>query len=60
MDLVDYNIFINLHLNRKLNNFAKYRQFVIIFALLKTATFPHYKEITFCLGNNLIDDYCLN
>ena len=37
MDIVGYHIFINLLLNHIKNNVVKYRQFVLIFDLVKTA-----------------------
>ena len=37
MDLVDYHIFINLLANHIRNNFVKYRQFIFIFAQVRTA-----------------------
>ena len=37
MDIVVYHIFINILLNHIKNNVVKYRQFVLIFALVKNS-----------------------
>ena len=39
MDIGSYHIFINLLVKHIKNNFVKYRQFVLIFTLVKTAIF---------------------
>ena len=36
IDIVGYHIFINLFINHVKNNFVKYQQFILIFALVKT------------------------
>ena len=38
MDIADYHIFMNLFISHIRNNFVEYRQYVLIFALVRTAT----------------------
>ena len=38
MDIVDYHIFMNLFVSHMKNNFVEYRQYVLIFALVRTVT----------------------
>ena len=60
MNIVAYHIFINLLVNHVENNFVEYRQFVLIFALVRTAIlfrfFPRYKRLIFFF-NNIIEDH---
>ena len=53
MHVVGYHIFINLLFNRIKSNLVEYRQFVLIFGLVRTAflftsqLFPHQKKSSF-------------
>ena len=42
MDIVHYHIFINLLVNHIKNNFIEYREFVLIFAIVRTAILFRY------------------
>ena len=63
MDIADYHIFINLLVNYIKNNFVEYRQLVLIFALVITATLFSFfsalqKNIQFFVQEYIIEHYC--
>ena len=51
MAIVGYHIFINLLVNHIKNSIVKYRQFILIFALVKTVIFSTI-YINFCSIQN--------
>ena len=61
MDIVDYHIFINLLVNHIKNNFIEYREFVLIFAIVRTAILFRYLFLFHTkkkfLIRNIIEDY---
>ena len=53
-DIVGYHNFINLLVNYTKNNFVKYRPFVLVFSLVRTAYFVHnFSDIIIFLFNNI-------
>ena len=61
MDIAGFYIFINLLINYIKNDFVKYKQFILIFPLVRTAIlfaiFFHIIKNKIFFFNNIIGDY---
>ena len=60
MDIVDYQIFLNLLVNHIKNGFVEYRQFCLIFTLIRTAffliLFERYEKYYFFVQQYIRED----
>lgn len=60
MDRIGYHIFINLFVGHINKNFVKYRQFILIFALVRKIILRAFKNIlNVFVQQNKVKDYSL-